>query len=241
MCGRFCNATTPDAVTATFKVNFASMGHHTAHNSVNNNIGIRGHNAAPQWNIAPTAEIETITPAEAAEKNHLTQMRWGIATPQNTRPLINARSETMFEKPTFRVAAHERRCLVVASGWYEWAGPKKPYYITRSDDAPMGMAGLYWQHGDERYCVIVTTAADGVLADIHHRAPLVLDGYAAMAWLNPLSARGQLGEVIAPTSASVFRWHAVSAEVGSTRVSHEGLIAHDPYHGAQPEPQLTLF
>ncbi len=58
--------------------------------------------------------------------------------------LINARAETMMEKPTFREAAHSRRCVVLASGWYEWKAPKQPYYISRTDGAPMAFAGLYW-------------------------------------------------------------------------------------------------
>lgn len=230
MCGRFCNATTPSSVKATFKVHFAPGVR-----------GVRGHNAEPQWNIAPSLEIETITASQEADKNVMRLMTWGIATPQNTRPLINARSETMFEKPTFRSAAHQRRCLVVASGWYEWMAPKKPYYITRQDDAPMGMAGLYWQHGDERHCVIVTTAAEGALSDIHHRAPLVLQDDAVAGWLNPDTSRNDLDAIIAPTEAEVFQWYPVTAEVGSTRISHQGLITPDPLHGAKPEPQLSLF
>ena len=230
MCGRFCNATTPSSVKATFKVHFAPGVR-----------GVRGHNAEPQWNIAPSLEIETITASQEADKNVMRLMTWGIATPQNTRPLINARSETMFEKPTFRTAAHQRRCLVVASGWYEWMAPKKPYYITRQEDAPMGMAGLYWQHGDERHCVIVTTAAEGALSDIHHRAPLVLQDDAVAGWLNPDTSRNDLDAIIAPTEAEVFQWYPVTAEVGSTRISHQGLITPDPLHGAKPEPQLSLF
>ena len=230
MCGRFCNATTPSSVKATFKVHFAPRV-----------TGVRGHNAEPQWNIAPSLEIETIIASQEADKNVMSLMTWGIATPQNTRPLINARSETMFEKPTFRAAAHQRRCLVVASGWYEWMAPKKPYYITRQDDAPMGMAGLYWQHGDERHCVIVTTAAEGALSDIHHRAPLVLQDDAVAGWLDPMTSRSDLDDIVAPTKSSVFQWYPVTAEVGSTRVSHQGLIAPDPLHGAKPEPQLSLF
>ena len=233
MCGRFCNATTTDNVKATFKV-------HAAYGT-GVSVGPRGHNAEPQWNIAPSLDVETITASTEPGRNKLGVMRWGIATPQNTRPLINARSETMFEKPTFRAAAHGRRCLVVASGWYEWAAPKKPYYIYRADDAPMGMAGLYWQHGEERYCVIVTTAADGALGDIHHRAPLVLDGDAVTTWLHPEASQSELWPVISPTSADKFTWHPVTAAVGSTRINHEDLIKPDPFHGAQPEPQLSLF
>jgi putative SOS response-associated peptidase YedK len=130
---------------------------------------------------------------------------------------------------------------VVASGWYEWAAPKKPYYITRRDDDPMGMAGIYWQSGDARQCVIVTTAADGDLAKIHHRAPLVLAQDAVTTWLNPDTSRRYLDPIIAPTHSATFNWHPVSAEVGSPRISHRGLTMPDPRHGAQPEAQPSLF
>lgn len=223
-------------VKATFKVHFSLSSGGRDHGA-----GPRGHNAEPQWNIAPSLEVETITASSEPNKHQLGVMRWGIATPQNTRPLINARSETMFEKPTFREAAHARRCLVVASGWYEWSAPKKPYYISRADEAPMGMAGLFWTHGDERHCVIVTTAADGDLASLHHRAPLVLEGDAVAPWLHADTGLDDLTPIIKPTASTTFTWHPVTAEVGSTRVSHEGLIKPDPDHGAQPEPQLRLF
>ena len=241
MCGRFCNATTPSEVIATFKVHFSTR----RDNEASQRGGFRGHNAEPQWNIAPSLEVECITaslePNKNTPKNTLGLMRWGIATPQNTRPLINARSETMFEKSTYREAAQRRRCIVIASGWYEWSGPKKPYYISRVDDAPMGMAGLYWQHEDERNCVIVTTEAEGSLSALHHRAPLVLDGDALACWLNPEMRQDDVMPVIKPTAAATFSWHPISVEVGSTRVSHDGLIKPDPYHGAKPEPQLNLF
>ena len=230
MCGRFSNSTSSDDVKATFKLSFPAGG------------ASRSHNNRPQWNIAPSQTIDTVI--NIGQHRMLAAMTWGIATPQNTRPLINARSETMFEKPTFRDAARLRRCLVIASGWYEWQAPKKPYYIHRADDAPMGMAGLYWDDGTaeaSRRCVIVTTAADNDLADIHHRAPLVLDPPQFDDWLNPGTDLGDLSGFIKPTLASVFDWHPVTAEVGSTRADHQGLVSKDPSHGYEPEPQLSLF
>ena len=226
MCGRFSNSTRSDDVKASFKLSFPTSG------------ASRGHNNRPQWNIAPSMMIDTVV--MVGSRRMLTPMTWGIATPQNTRPLINARSETMFEKPTFKEAARIRRCLVIASGWFEWAAPKKPHYISRVDGAPMGMAGLYWDDAEgDRRCVIVTTAADQDLAEIHHRAPLVVDPPQFGVWLD-----GDLDAVsamIRPSLASEFAWHPVSAEVGSTRADHDGLIRCDDNHGASPEPQLSLF
>ena len=229
MCGRFSNSTTSDDVKATFKLSFPSSG------------GSRGQNNRPQWNIAPSMVIDTVV--NIGQRRMLTAMTWGIATPQNTRPLINARSETMFEKPTFRQAARMRRCLVIASGWFEWAAPKKPYFIRRADDTPMGMAGLYWNDDIDggRRCVIVTTAADRELSQIHHRAPMVLDPQYFDDWLDPETSLEAVAGLTRPSLDSVFDWHPVSAEVGSTRVDHDGLVQRDEHHGIKPEPQLSLF
>ena len=229
MCGRFSNSTTSDDVKATFKLSFPSSG------------GSRGQNNRPQWNIAPSMVIDTVV--NIGQRRMLTAMTWGIATPQNTRPLINARSETMFEKPTFRQAARMRRCLVIASGWFEWAVPKKPYFIRRADDTPMGMAGLYWDDDIDggRRCVIVTTAADRELSQIHHRAPMVLDPQYFDDWLDPEKSLEAVAGLTRPSLDSVFDWHPVSAEVGSTRVDHDGLVQRDEHHGIKPEPQLSLF
>ena len=229
MCGRFSNSTTSDDVKATFKLSFPSSG------------GSRGQNNRPQWNIAPSMVIDTVV--NIGQRRMLTAMTWGIATPQNTRPLINARSETMFEKPTFRQAARMRRCLVIASGWFEWAAPKKPYFIRRVDDTPMGMAGLYWDDDIDggRRCVIVTTAADRELSQIHHRAPMVLDPQYFDDWLDPETSLEAVAGLTRPSLDSVFDWHPVSAEVGSTRVDHDGLVQRDEHHGIKPEPQLSLF
>lgn len=224
MCGRFSNTATPAQLKASFKVQMPAS---------------RGHNAEPRWNIAPSLEVDTITATRG--QNMLRPMIWGVATPQSSRPLINARSETMFEKPTFRRAAESQRCIVVASGWYEWIGPKKPYYITRKDALPLAMGGLYWQDGGSSRCVVVTTAADGQLADIHHRAPLVIEAENLATWLNADLGHDDVKPIIAPSHAGLFAWHPVSAEVGSTRVNHEGLIALDEDHGHKPDDQMSLF
>lgn len=233
MCGRFCNSTSSDDVKAVFKLSFPTSSHRQSP---------RGHNNRPQWNIAPSMTIDTVTSHD--QRRMVTPMTWGIATPNNPRPLINARSETMFEKPTFRDAARSRRCLVIASGWFEWKAPKQPYYIHRADQNPMAMAGLYWRDEgeDSLRCVIVTTAADGELANIHHRAPLVIEPPHFDQWLMPdASISDQVTALLKPCPAAQFQWHPVSSEVGSTRADHEGLIDRDDTHGQKPEPQMSLF
>ncbi|MCE2517138.1 MAG: SOS response-associated peptidase [Alphaproteobacteria bacterium] len=236
MCGRFSNATTPDQLKATFNVQLPQSLSTTPH-------GGRGHNAEPRWNIAPSHEVDAMTAGSIATggQKMMRTMIWGVATPKSPRPLINARSETMFEKPTFRTAARKQRCAVVASGWFEWLAPKQPYYIHRRDGQPMAMAGLYWRDGDVSRCVVVTTAADDGLSAIHHRAPLVLAPQDLDAWLDPAHGEDSLAGIIAPSPASGFDWYPVSHEVGSTRVNHRRLIARDDHHGIPPEPQMSLF
>jgi putative SOS response-associated peptidase YedK len=231
MCGRFCNATTSETVKATFKLHFEG-----------GESDLRGHNAEPQWNITPNREVDTVVASELPDQYSLCPMRWGIILRKNsTRPVINARSETMFDKLSFNNVARKQRCIVLASGWYEWAAPKMPYYITRRDDAPIGMAGLYWRSDIVKHFVIVTTAADGSLGVIHDRAPLTLEGEAVTTWLNPDTSRQELDDIITPTTAKTFKWHAVSMEVGSPKNNHEGLIAHAPDHGTDDRPMLKLF
>ncbi len=155
--------------------------------------------------------------------------------------LINARAETMMEKPTFRESAHGRRCVVLASGWYEWKAPKQPYYISRTDGAPMAFAGLYWGGGSPSV-VIITTAADGDLADIHHRAPLQIsvDGNDSLdAWLDPSQSPEQIRKMTAPSPAAPLTWHPSPPEVGRNTEDHKGLI--EAYDAAAHDPQPSLF
>ena len=230
MCGRFANAASPDLVKARFKLASSPFGH---------GGGRRGHNAEPRWNIAPSMDIDTVI--ETEEGPALGDMAWGLNLSHGSRPLINARAETMFDKPTFAASARARRCVIIASGWYEWKAPKQPYYIQPQDDLPMAMAGLFWDGDGGRRCVIVTTSAEGELAAIHHRAPVVLAADQWLDWIDPSSQKDDLDALTAPENGGSLRWHPVGAEVGSTRVNHAGLIARDDHHGKAQAAQMDLF
>ena len=109
MCGRFANASNPDQLKASFRVQFPAV------NPPQTGAGegaASGHNLAPRWNIAPGTMIDTIT---GDEDRSMTPAHWGLVNPKSPRPLINARGETMLEKPTFADAARHRRCVVVAT------------------------------------------------------------------------------------------------------------------------------
>lgn len=155
-------------------------------------------NFAANYNAAPTQELPVVRRGKEGEPR-LSLIRWGLVPhwsrtgPQGSKPLINARAETAAEKPTFRTALKRRRALVPADGFYEWSkagdGSKQPWYITRTDGAPMVFAGVWerWGEGDERIdsFAILTNEAGPDIADIHHRCPVLVEPPDFRAWLDP--------------------------------------------------------
>ncbi len=151
---------------------------------------------SPSWNIAPSSQIYSIVADEKGSR-HLKTMRWGLI-PSWAKDetigskLINARSETVAEKPSFRSAFKYRRCLIPASGFYEWKtekGIKQPLYISLMSGEPMAFAGLWetWNpkegEGIES-CCIITTAANSFMEQIHDRMPVVLNPEQWSLWLS---------------------------------------------------------
>ena len=120
--------------------------------------------------------------------------------------MINARAETVVEKPAFRQAVLRRRCLVLANGFYEWhstGGQKTPYYITLGPERPFVMAGLWehWQKGNEpelETCTIITTRANDTVAPLHDRMPVILDRDTARNWIAPDQPREGLQQMLQP-------------------------------------------
>lgn len=153
----------------------------------------------PRYNIAPGQEILCVL---GDGKNRLESLRWGLIPSWAKDPaignrLINARAETLAEKPSFRQAFARRRCLVVADGFYEWrsAGKRKvPVYIFLKSRTPFGFAGLYetWKAPDGtviRTCTIITTEANDLLRPIHDRMPVILPERVEGDWLDPAETR----------------------------------------------------
>lgn len=146
----------------------------------------------PRYNIAPGDDVAVIR-ADAADV--IDQYAWGLLPrwvddPGDWPHPINARAETVEEKPSFREAAAQRRCLVLADGYYEWAetaGTKQPYRVTLAAGEPFAFAGLWdrWSSGDEarRTVAIVTTEANATVAPIHDRMPVILEPDEAARWL----------------------------------------------------------
>ncbi len=179
MCGRFTLTATPDAVARDFELDEIPR-------------------LEPRFNIAPGQGVATIHALPEGERV-LVLRRWGLVPrwardPKIGSRLINARSETVAEKPSFRDAFRRRRCLVPADGFYEWAaapsGPRQPWYIGLSGQVCFGIAGLYesWEGpGGERIdsCVLLTTQANERLRPIHARMPVILAAEDFGPWLDP--------------------------------------------------------
>lgn len=189
----------------------------------------------PNFNVCPTVQVHTVTAGEGQRR--LRPMRWGFIPHWYKKPndgplLINARAETIAEKPAFRAAARERRCLIVCSGFYEWTvTPEKarlPWYITRADAAPMAFAGV-WQNwtapesGEEiTSCAIVTTGANTTMSAIHKRMPVILEATDWPLWLGEAGKGAAVLMKAAAENALVF--HRVDPVVNSNRAQGPELI-----------------
>ncbi|MEM9250422.1 MAG: SOS response-associated peptidase [Pseudomonadota bacterium] len=191
----------------------------------------------PRYNICPTQSVAVIR--SEAGLRHMVPMRWGFLphwykTPTDGPLLINARAESIAQKPAFRAACRARRCLLPATGFYEWTkdaeGKRLPWYITRADTAPLAFAAI-WQDWSakvdgamqtHRTVAIVTTAAAPDMAVLHHRCPVVLAPEDWPKWL------GEAGHGAAPLMTAppegTLAWHRVDVEVNSNRAQGDHLI-----------------
>ncbi|MGB8621951.1 MAG: SOS response-associated peptidase, partial [Paracoccaceae bacterium] len=162
-------------------------------------------------------------------------MRWGFIphwykAPDDGPLLINARAETIAEKPAFRAACRARRCLIPADGFYEWTkteeGKRLPWYIHRSDGTPIAFAGIWqeWNGGEGPLvtCAIVTTQANAPMARIHHRMPVSIEQADWPLWLGE-DGKGAAALMHAPPDGTLA-FHRVDTEVNSNRASGPQLI-----------------
>jgi putative SOS response-associated peptidase YedK len=213
MCGRFTLAVPGEQVAAQFQLSTTPE-------------------LAARYNIAPTQQVAAVHAGDAGRE--LALFRWGLVPTWAKDPsvgarMINARSETAAEKPSFRSALRQRRCLIPADGFYEWqaaAGGKQPFYIRLTDGGLFAMAGLYehwktpeggWLHS----CTILTTEANELMRPLHDRMPVILAPEQYDMWLDPgLRDPGPLQELLAPYPAEGMVASPVSKAVN--RASNEG-------------------
>ncbi len=185
-------------------------------------------NTVKRYNIAPTQDVVSIMRNGSA---HLAELRWGLipswAKDESIGSrMINARAESLAEKPSFKRLLHSKRCLIVADGFYEWKqtnGSKTPMYITLKDDEPFAFAGLWdtWKNpdGEElRTCTIITTEPNSVVAPIHNRMPAILLPEAREVWLDPAVKDDELlTHLLAPYPPEAMTARAVSRLVNDPK------------------------
>jgi putative SOS response-associated peptidase YedK len=200
---------------------------------------------SPRFNIAPTQTVAAVRRSEPAGKRELALFYWGLIPSwakdsKIASSLINARSETLAEKPAFRTALARRRCLVLADGFYEWkkeGKQKLPYYFQLADEKPFAFAGLWdrWRgpevDGDEplESCTIVTTAANELCQPFHDRMPVILDPADYDLWLDPSITDSQcVLPLLAPYPASQMQTRLVNPRVNNVRNDDPGVLEAEP-------------
>lgn len=189
-------------------------------------LGVDALPGAPSYNVAPTQPVPAVRAEGTARAAAL--LRWGLIpfwAKDAKSSFINARAETLADKPAFRAAFQKRRCLIPADGYYEWRaadGVKQPYYFRRRDDRPFAFAGLWdrWRgpDGPVESCTIITTAANSLSRPIHDRMPVLLTPPAFDLWLDPeIDDARALQELLQPFPSDELLCHPVRTLVNSPR------------------------
>ena len=244
MCGRYAAAKDPAALAEEFETTEATE------------------RLAPDYNVAPTKRVYIVVDRDAGEQRHrsLEVARWGLVPswakdPSIGNRMVNARAETLGEKPAFKRAFAKRRCLLPADGYYEWYEPvggpvgrggrplKQPFFIHRADGRSLAMAGLFewWRdpsvpEGDPGHwllsCTVITTQATDTLGRIHDRMPMVIDRSGWSAWLDPDAADPHA--LLVPAASTTLTAYPVSTAVNSVRNNGPALVDPIPAEEVLP-------
>ena len=181
------------------------------------------------YNITPSDSILVVV-AEADQSRHFTWLHWGLVPfwskgPDKKFSMINARQESLQQKPAYRTPYKRHRCIIVADGFYEWkqtAEGKQPYYIKLKSEQPMALAGLWdrWESKETGESItsstIITTAANTVIKSVHDRMPAMLLPEAFSFWLDPANEDTEkLGELLRPVDSELFEVWPVSRRVNN--------------------------
>lgn len=241
MCGRYVIISTPEAIRALF--------------------GYAGQpNFPPRYNVAPTQPVPVVR--LDGGKRVFALMRWGllpswVKDPKTFPLLINARGESVLEKPAFRNAMRRRRCLIPTDGFYEWqagraGGPKRPYFVRArrepgGEAPPLAFAGLYetWTgpNGEELdTAAIVTTAANRTLAAIHDRMPVFVPREAFDLWLDCDSVEPDVAAaLIRPADDGLLEAYEISTAVNRVANDSESLLKPSCAEPAEPQPPAAAM
>ena len=227
MCGRYAVTSAPEAIRTLF--GYAEQP-----------------DFPPRYNIAPTQPIAIVRLMNG--KREFALVRWGllpswVKEPKNFSLLVNARGESVVDKPAFKAAMKYRRCLVPADGFYDWKSGgalRQPYYVRAKSGGPLAFAGLWeiWTgpNGEElETATIVTTRANRALADIHERMPVVVPPEAFDLWLNCSAVDAETAAaLIAPAPENLLEAYEVSTAVNRTANDSPQLV--EPNTAAQRDP-----
>jgi putative SOS response-associated peptidase YedK len=235
MCGRYTVTSTPEAIRALFGYSEQP-------------------NFPPRYNVAPTQPIAIVRLTDG--KRQFALVRWGllpswVKDPKNFTLLINARGESVIEKPAFRAAMKRRRCLIPADGFYEWKATgarKQPHYVRAKSHGPLAFAGLWesWTgpNGEElETAAIVTTRANETLKSLHERMPVIVPPDAFDLWLDCANVDPETASaLIAPAPEGLLEAYEVSTAVNRTANDNPKLV--EPFAGGgevapAPKPPST--
>lgn len=184
----------------------------------------------PRYNIAPSQKVLAVVPNDGVREAAFLQ--WGLipSWSKESTGFINARSETIEDKPSFSESFQKRRCLIPADGFYEWQRSGKiaqPYFFHMRDESPFAFAGIWdrWQRDGKviASCAIITTAANELLTSIHDRMPVILPPESHDRWLSDDSKPVTLRNLLAPYPASEMMSHPVSYDVNHPKIDDEYL------------------
>jgi putative SOS response-associated peptidase YedK len=218
MCGRYASTLPPEMMVELFKL-------------------LKTVDIVPRFNIAPTQPVVTVREEGGQREGRFA--RWGLVPgwvkdPREFPLIVNARAEGMAGKPAFRDAVKHGRCILPASGYFEWhTNPdksKQPYYITMADDTPMALAGLYttWEGPNGEVidtAATITVPANAQLTPVHDRMPAILRGEEIDRWLNVAEVRvPEAMSLVQPLEDGALKFHPVSTRVNSARDDDPGLI-----------------
>lgn len=191
------------------------------------------------FNVAPTDPVVAVCDDRVPDAERI---EWGLpaSEPAGTvRRIVNARAETVAERPMFRELFAAQRCIVFADGYYEWMTDgrhKRPFYFTIDGGAPFAFAGLWMHDGPKRVCCLMTTTPNEVQARVHDRSPVILaDDDKIERWL-ARSTPAELHELLVPVEATRTSTREVSARVNNVRINDASCLAP-----AEPDRSLPLF
>ena len=208
-----------------------------------------------RFNIAPTDDVLAVTTdREGRPRGEL--LRWGLVPPWSSSPagaakMINARAETVAERPAFRKAFERFRCLIIADGFYEWrrldgGRRREAFHISLAERQPFAFAGLWsvWHRGEPdqvRSCSIITTAANTAVAALHDRMPVILTQDEEHAWLDPGTPAPVLHELLHPLAPEATAVRQVGPAVNDVRYDGPACLADPDPAGDRARAQESLF